>query len=81
MAAGLGDQAILTGGDSERDTGDLDQLSLNPPVRREDKKTNQQRRKERERKNKVNSMKIAKNLKYFLELQSLKFHWLGGILL
>ena len=42
--------SATSGGEED---GDPDRLSVNPPVRREDKKTLQQRRKEKLRKEKV----------------------------
>ena len=48
LSAGLFDEE-----DSDVDVGDLDKLSVNPPVRRDDKKDEKQRRNEKQRKEEV----------------------------
>ena len=48
LSAGLFDED-----DSDVDVGDLDKLSVNPPVRRDDKKDEKQRRNEKQRKEEV----------------------------
>ena len=50
MSAGLTEENSDNEMDDSAEDQDLDRLSVNPPVRREDKKTVTQRNKEKERK-------------------------------
>jgi hypothetical protein len=50
MSAGLDDRETV---DDDDDIGDLDKISINPPVQREKKKTKTQRNKEKKLNQKV----------------------------
>jgi len=61
MSSGINDDDLSD--HSEDVDRDNDRLSVNPPVRREDKKTERQRRKEQEEQAKVSDMTAEQNVK------------------
>ena len=72
MSSGINDDDLSD--DSEDvGNGDNDRLSVNPPVRREDKKTEQQRRKQKEKQAKVSRKITSYSFKKFSQKKSWMF--------